>query len=557
MTIRAIYSFETIKSTQDLNDRFAKLFSKGIFFGGEISPITNSLSVRISPFRAISSDGMVVIEKTDSIDVNTPANQTTYICLRAVYHVGTEPTLTIETLEESIFNADKEDQLIVFGKVVVGNDAEVNNGMIDLTVRNIIDTVGRLSFRGVLSSLPTPTPLQQKTDVVGDTYIIVEDIGSTPLIYIYDGTTYVKIGDYSNLEVAFNNHINDETSSKHVTYSQKEALAGTTGDPGLSNKYVTETDPKLLTEDQKNSLDGTYGTPSETNKFVTEQQPIAIRTIYSTSTSDENFIEVPNTIGPIFVGTGPIGSARRFFVLEDSRGQGLIDTNGFPIYVTGVFIDNGATPLDPSGGASNNVDADGFWSNEGNSLYLQTNISAIGTAIYIAYGKKDKISNLKGETTAPRILTNSFIYPSSVLTKTLTVEISSTLSGTVIVGQVPITKKYEEEENSFTITSKTEFQEEVTLPGMVITVADITISNPLIINGELTVKKESIFEKAVVFSDEVTFSDAVVETITASGLTQLVDLSTTGKVKMVLPEEIDAEVGELYVDHDQVYLKSS
>lgn len=52
---------------------------------------------------------------------------------------------------------------------------------------------------------------------------------------------------------------------------EKDALAGTTGTPSSTNKYITNNDSRIPTAGQKAALPGTAGTPSATNKYVTDQ----------------------------------------------------------------------------------------------------------------------------------------------------------------------------------------------------------------------------------------------------------------------------------------------
>jgi hypothetical protein len=60
-----------------------------------------------------------------------------------------------------------------------------------------------------------------------------------------------------------------ETDPNRPTEDEKAALAGTSGAPSATNKYVTASDPTLPTTDEKAALAGTSGTPSATNKYVT------------------------------------------------------------------------------------------------------------------------------------------------------------------------------------------------------------------------------------------------------------------------------------------------
>lgn len=55
--------------------------------------------------------------------------------------------------------------------------------------------------------------------------------------------------------------------------AEKDALAGTSGTPSGTNRYVTNADPRLPSTGENDALVGSFGTPSNTNRFVTSTDP--------------------------------------------------------------------------------------------------------------------------------------------------------------------------------------------------------------------------------------------------------------------------------------------
>ena len=67
MSLSAIFRFENLDSTKDLNDLYQYLFNKGVYWWDTTSQ-TNlivasgaSLNVTVAPFRALSYDGMHIL----------------------------------------------------------------------------------------------------------------------------------------------------------------------------------------------------------------------------------------------------------------------------------------------------------------------------------------------------------------------------------------------------------------------------------------------------------------------------------------------------------------
>ena len=53
MTIRTLTKFRNQDATIDLNHRLRDLVTKGVFFGGQVTPVSGSLEVDVQPLAAI------------------------------------------------------------------------------------------------------------------------------------------------------------------------------------------------------------------------------------------------------------------------------------------------------------------------------------------------------------------------------------------------------------------------------------------------------------------------------------------------------------------------
>lgn len=145
MSLRAIFRFENLDSTKDLNDRFKGLFSKGIYNGGTVSkPVFSSGAnyVTVSEFSAMSFDGMAVISDSDINVVLKNAGTPQYIILVARYNLGEDPTLELM----SVTNIDNYPDAVKLCKIV-GN--EISYGIND---RDVLDKISRNHYKGIKES---------------------------------------------------------------------------------------------------------------------------------------------------------------------------------------------------------------------------------------------------------------------------------------------------------------------------------------------------------------------------------------------------------------------
>jgi hypothetical protein len=146
MSLRAIFRFENLDSTRDLNDRFRGIFNKGIYEGGEVKASATGTSAIVSPFKALTYDGMAVESDEEivvPVDVN---NNNVFIVLNAYYVIGSAPIIKVELVPESQINSN-ENYVRLAKKVSATSYNYTDEGCVDK-----ISPVGRNHYRGALSS---------------------------------------------------------------------------------------------------------------------------------------------------------------------------------------------------------------------------------------------------------------------------------------------------------------------------------------------------------------------------------------------------------------------
>lgn len=437
MVRRALLKFRNPDSTQDLNDRFKNLFNKGFFSGGALSIPGGSLKVDLAPFATAGSDGMFVREDSETTRLDVVAGFKNYIVIRQEYISNAAPVVSIESLLEGEFNSDgpigakgaNNPTLIVFGVVNVPADAvETLTGMIETFESDIVDTIGRSSFRGLLSE-EMDLPVGVNGNRAGDFFIVTDGLGvasSFPSIHAWNGADWINITnaqDTLNLLDAHRQNQNEDEN--HLTDEQYEAAAGSiegaTGAfaPNDDNRYVVELDPRLLSLDQAdaaegNGLDLEDFLPSDTNRFITSSKVFAVPTEIvvdagtpsPAQTLNSNFIELPVVHGGYFVGVGAeavTGTAHQWFNIyaEDTAAdEEYVNTTDFnAVKVTEVRIGPPGlfniqlliqtTPINPQ----TDTDDLGFYVHPTNSVYLVTT-HQIQSPVRVSYGKRGSIGTL-------------------------------------------------------------------------------------------------------------------------------------------------------------------
>jgi len=394
MAIRTLLKFRNLDLTKDINDRYSKLIGRGVFEGGTVVPVPSQLKIDLLPFKAVSVDGMVVEETSDSYRLSCPAGQTTVIACRSVYVQNNDPDIEIVAIEKTTFDAlINKDFHIVFAHVVVPLAAtQVVPTNIELKNRDIVDKVSRSRFRGYLSSaglLPGAT-----TNKAGDFYVVANGIGGTPHLYGWDGLQWIIMTDAATVTADLAAHRqNLFVNEKHLTDLEKLAVAGTSGTaPSGSNKFIDNADTRVPTQLENDALLGSDGNPSGTNRYVTQEYPLAVPSEkVSGGIPVLMSFELLTMDGPVYVGKDGLLTANQYFRFYDPVEQREYTTlTGIPVDVADVYKDIGLTvQLNPS--LDPGVDADGFYSS--GTLYVKFTVMP-DTTVRILYGKRQFLGTM-------------------------------------------------------------------------------------------------------------------------------------------------------------------
>ena len=390
MAIRTLLKFRNLDLTKDINDRYTRLFTSGVFDGGLVIPVVGQLKIDLMPpWKLINAEGMVVEETADRYRLDTPSGQTTVIACKAVYYENDVPEIVVLAIEKSAYDLLPDQyKYIVFAHVEVPLGATIILSIyIKYSARDTIDKLGRSSLRGVLSNaslLPVA-----KDNLAGDMWMVSDGIGGTPQIWGWDGVQWVILTDAATAMAILATHrANLYVDEKHATDKEKAALVGTSGtQPSATNKFIDNADTRIPTQTENDALLGSDGTPSATNRYVTEQYPLAIPEEKELSSAPVSAsIEILSSEGPVYVGRGGAGSAGVYFKHYDLLlNREYTTSTGAIVTVAGVYTDAGLAPatiIDPS--INPNVDSNGFFS--GASLYIKHSITP-DTGLRLLYGK--------------------------------------------------------------------------------------------------------------------------------------------------------------------------
>lgn len=138
--------------------------------------------------------------------------------------------------------------------------------------RNVIDVFDEVTDLGQVNTLKfTGNLISAAANVAGTAVITVNDPAFVKASDTVIGNTRLNLAPaVSSDPVALG-----ANSPVLPTQNQKDALAGTSGAPSSSNKYVTDSDPRFatITPSIQAALAGTSGTPSGSNKYVTDADP--------------------------------------------------------------------------------------------------------------------------------------------------------------------------------------------------------------------------------------------------------------------------------------------
>jgi len=416
MTTRALLKYRNPDSTQDINDRLAGMFAKGIFEGGLITAVSGVLKINLAPFSTVGSDGMFVKESnTTSLDVT--AGEKNYIVVIQEYISNDAPILSVEVLSEPDFDATgapgaqgvNNPFMLVFGTVTLDiSDTQVSSSQIDYLEKDLVDQLARSSFRGMIDVPANLPSAGENINRVGD-YFIVADGLSSPLIYAWDSSNWINITDAAAVQTALDLHAsNGNANEKHLTDLQAFALVGTTGTPSGTNPYVTDEDPRFPTQDQQDALAGNGpnledSLPSASNPYITSSKVFA--TPEEVSVPAGTWVELgsaENAAG-YYVGDGSPGTAAQWFnlyVADATEPKSYINDEFEAVVVTGVKTgisggSPGVTELDPLN--DGHVDATGFFIpgvDSTGTLFLELSSSVTGAGARVSFGTRTLLGTL-------------------------------------------------------------------------------------------------------------------------------------------------------------------
>jgi hypothetical protein len=394
MAIRTLLKFRNLDLTKDINDRYTKLIGRGVFDGGDVVPVPAQLKVNLLPFKAVSIDGMIVQETSDTYTLDCPTAQTTVISCRAKYIQNNEPEISITATEKTVFDSlSDKDYHIVFAEVVVPLLAtQVLSSYVEFKSRDIVDKLSRSSFRGYLETAALLPDSAHNNP--GDFFIITDGIGGTPNIYGWDGTQWVVMTDAANVTADLASHrLNLFPDEKHLTDEEKDAVVGTSGNPpSASNPFVDNDDTRIPTQAENDALVGSDGSPSSLNKYVTEEYPLAVPEEKSSGGIPVGSFEILATDGPTYVGKDGVGTATKYFQFyQVTEPREYLTTTGTIVTPSDVFKDNILTvQLDPANDPD--VDVDGFYTGSG-TLYIAFSSSPDST-VRCLYGKRNILGTM-------------------------------------------------------------------------------------------------------------------------------------------------------------------
>lgn len=195
MSLHAIFRFENLDSTRDLNSRFEGLFKRGIYDGGIVE--LAGASVKLSKFKAITEDGMAVISDEDIIIPVPSTRNSYYIVLNAKYVMDGDPIIEVKAVEVTAIG--NYENPVKFA-VVSGNQVHTNS----TDYRDTIDPVGKNYYKGQVLSSELPQGDAMKDLVAGEWFFVKE--GDNYKITLFNGADYSSFEPITELSNEFINH---------------------------------------------------------------------------------------------------------------------------------------------------------------------------------------------------------------------------------------------------------------------------------------------------------------------------------------------------------------
>jgi hypothetical protein len=377
MALRTLAKFRNPDITSDLNHRMRNLVEKGVFFGGEVAPVANSLQVDVQPFAAMGSDGMVTLLEGQPERLTVASGTYQYVVLHAAYRANRQPDASLEVLTLATYAAlseyEKNERVILAKLDVPVGALEVQESKITYMESDRVDPQMRSPFRGRVASkaaLPDYTypPTGQTTGNRKNDIFFVDD---EKLFYHWDTDTsthqWREVISAAEAVALHNHKLNqDDGTVAPDLYNAMHVLA----------KHRTMLDAGTASV-QKFGGDGAdFGAD---NAFVDRSYPAARRFRHDAAVVNGTYVQL---LGRFYVGKGSAGSAEQYFTFgRDACGQ-LLGTDNRPIGVLKVQDSTNSFQIDPS------VDADnlGFYTNPHIWLDFSQTVDGSVTGPICVYG---------------------------------------------------------------------------------------------------------------------------------------------------------------------------
>lgn len=406
MTIRTLTKFRNPDITSDINNRLSDLIKKGIFLGGQITPIAGSLEIDVQSFGVMGADGMVTLLEGSPERLTVVAsgeNNYQYIVLHTEYKANDNPVVEFEVLTEVVFDALTSAQRtarIVFARLdpsVGAADVQISD--IDYTVADIIDQQNRFFIRGVVEALvDLPDYTDPPTGVTTinrhrDVWFVKE----TLLFHMWDGT----LGTPQWIEVISSAAL--IRLDEHKDNQDDGALA-----PDFFEAQHVKV-PFRESHDEGSASVKTLASGGNAfgagNAIVDEKYSIAIMARAEFSPTVQVKVQL---IGQVFTGVGATGTADQYLRLAASGAQTpLVGTDGRPITVLKINTSDDLGELDPSSDAL----PLGFYTDP--YVYLDFTATAdadISAPFSIIYSKHKYL----GQLTPQEMIEHNFFDPSAL-----------------------------------------------------------------------------------------------------------------------------------------------
>jgi hypothetical protein len=393
VAIRTLLHFRNADLTADINDRYVGLFIPGVFAGGTLLPVVGQLKVDVTPWKLVSSDGMVVEETSVTTRLSTPDGQTTVIAVKAVYVQNNEAIVEVVAVEQSAFYALIDlASYVILGQLTVPLGAiQTLSTYINLTTRMVIDPLTRSNYRGLVTS---QSLLPAVNNRVGD-HFMVATVAGLPGIWAWNGLIWIDVTNAAQVTVDLAAHRqNLFADEKHLTDDEKLAVVGTSGTPvNGANKLIDNADTRIPTQTENDALVGSDGTPGSGNLYVTQAYHFAVPDETSFVTPIVAYAQLLSANGPYYIGKQIAPSANQYFSFYDSTLAREYTTAAanIPVKVLGVYLDAALTmQVDPA--TNVNTDIDGFIS--GVDLYVAFTTPFPDTGYKVLFGKRQTLLTL-------------------------------------------------------------------------------------------------------------------------------------------------------------------